>query len=600
MDDTASEATAWSHTGLPAETERHYRVSAINAAGTSDPSDTASATTSSQTVDAEVWSGTLTVQDLGSSVLGCDNTASDGACSDASVLSDDDFDLSGTDFAIAKVRLSSGGNLLLNLDIALTTAAESLTLHVAGTAFAFEGADDKGGFGRAWRGSGLVWTAGDTVALQLTVPVAAPGAPTGLTAAASGGSQIDLAWTAPADEGGSAITGYRIEVSSDGGSSWEDLVADTGDAFTNYRHTGIPPGAERHYRVSAINAAGLSDPSGTASATTTSQTVEVEVWSGTLTVQDLGSSLLGCDNTAAGGACSDASVLSDDDFYLAGTDFALAGIRLGADGALELSLDTGLTAEAESLTLRAGGINFAFENADVKGADSRLWQNPGFGWTADDTVALQLTATAPEVPGTLLFSGTLVAGTDTKRSNTWTGYSQRDGRLPEGGAGLAHPRQLRLGQPRLHLQRDRVHRQPSVRQAGENRGHRHRPTRRQCPRPAPRHQGLHPALRRLRRERRAHLLPPRPGLGRRRGRGRPAGPARPAEPPDRALGHRPRPERHRPGLGGARQRRQWHSFKDGIAFVLSGLGEAVNQSAMSGSAGLRSLHFLDGRRDRRG
>ena len=45
---------------------------------------------------------------------------------------------------------------------------------------------------------------------------------------------------------------------------------------------------------------------------------------------------------------------------------------------------------------------------------------------------------------------------------------------------------------------------------------------------------------------------------------------------------------------------QWHSFKDGIAFVLSGLGEAVNQSAVSGSAGLRSLHFLDGRRDRRG
>ena len=45
---------------------------------------------------------------------------------------------------------------------------------------------------------------------------------------------------------------------------------------------------------------------------------------------------------------------------------------------------------------------------------------------------------------------------------------------------------------------------------------------------------------------------------------------------------------------------RWHSFKDGIAFVLSGLGEAVNQSAMSGSAGLRSLHFLDGRRDWRG
>ena len=54
------------------------------------------------------------------------------------------------------------------------------------------------------------------------------------------------------------------------------------------------------------------------------------------------------------------------------------------------------------------------------------------------------------------------------------------------------------------------------------------------------------------------------------------------------------------GLAPRPRRAQWHSFKDGIAFVLSGLGEAVNQSAMSGSAGLRSLHFLDGRRDWRG
>ena len=184
------------------------------------------------------------------------------------------------------------------------------------------------------------------------------------------------------------------------------------------------PGAERHYRVSAINAAGPSDPSGTAFAATTSETVEAEVWSGTLTVQDDGSGLLGCDNAAAVGACSDSSVLSEDGFSLGGTDFALAGIRLGAEGTLELSLDTGLNTEAESLTLRAGGINFAFGNADVKGTDSRLWQNPGFVWAAGDSVALQLTATAEEVPGTLLFSSTLVAGIHTLRS--WTGYNDNE------------------------------------------------------------------------------------------------------------------------------------------------------------------------------
>ena len=47
-------------------------------------------------------------------------------------------------------------------------------------------------------------------------------------AEADGTSEIDLTWTAPVDNGGSAITGYRIEVSNNGSTDWSDLVADTG------------------------------------------------------------------------------------------------------------------------------------------------------------------------------------------------------------------------------------------------------------------------------------------------------------------------------------------------------------------------------------
>ena len=93
-------------------------------------------------------------------------------------------------------------------------------------------------------------------------PVTTPGAPTGLAATATGPSQIDLAWTAPASTGGSAITGYKIEVSPDG-SSWSDLVADTASTDTAYAHTGLAPATTRHYRVSAINAVGTSDASDT-------------------------------------------------------------------------------------------------------------------------------------------------------------------------------------------------------------------------------------------------------------------------------------------------------------------------------------------------
>ena len=88
----------------------------------------------------------------------------------------------------------------------------------------------------------------------------APGAPTGLTATASGTTQIDLSWTAPASTGGSAITGYKIESSSDGGTSgWTDLVANTSNTTTTYAHTGLTAGDTRHYRVSAINTNGTGD-----------------------------------------------------------------------------------------------------------------------------------------------------------------------------------------------------------------------------------------------------------------------------------------------------------------------------------------------------
>ena len=95
----------------------------------------------------------------------------------------------------------------------------------------------------------------------------APGAPTGLTAAANGQTQIDLSWTAPSDDGGSNITGYKIEVSTNG-STWSDLVANTNSTSTSYSHTGLTAGSARHYRVSAINSAGTGPASNTANATT--------------------------------------------------------------------------------------------------------------------------------------------------------------------------------------------------------------------------------------------------------------------------------------------------------------------------------------------
>ena len=106
-----------------------------------------------------------------------------------------------------------------------------------------------------------------------TTGATAPGAPTGLTATASGTTAINLSWSAPASTGGAAITGYRIEVSSNGGSSWTNLVANTSNTTTTYAHTGLTAGATRHYRVSAINTNGAGTASNVANATTGQTTV---------------------------------------------------------------------------------------------------------------------------------------------------------------------------------------------------------------------------------------------------------------------------------------------------------------------------------------
>ena len=95
-----------------------------------------------------------------------------------------------------------------------------------------------------------------------------PNAPARLSATAKDHSQIDLDWAAPDFDGGSAVTGYRIEVSENEGSTWTNLVANTGSTTTAYSHTDLAPATTRHYRVSAINAIGTGNPSNMANATT--------------------------------------------------------------------------------------------------------------------------------------------------------------------------------------------------------------------------------------------------------------------------------------------------------------------------------------------
>ena len=89
-----------------------------------------------------------------------------------------------------------------------------------------------------------------------------PSAPTDLFASAVSTSQIDLAWT---DTSGDE-TGFVIDRSDDGinYASIASVAADT----TSYSNTGLASDTTYNYQVAAVNDAGSSDYSATASATT--------------------------------------------------------------------------------------------------------------------------------------------------------------------------------------------------------------------------------------------------------------------------------------------------------------------------------------------
>ena len=271
-------ATSHTHTGLSAGTTRHYRVYARNAQGESQPSDVVSDMTQPTATTCtegpyDLWCGVMTVAAYTSNILNGHGFVE--GTPDTGALSDKDFTVPpGTaPYTIEVVLVSSGTQprLLIQLTSALSdTDQAKLVLHIGSRSFPFNDAaytalSDI----YQWFDTGLDWSEAGSITLRLRRAPEAPGAPTNLMAEADGGTRIELTWTAPADDGGSAITGYRIEVSDDGSSgSWSDVVANTGSTATSYTHTGLSPGDTRHYRVSAINPAGTSEASGSDDATT--------------------------------------------------------------------------------------------------------------------------------------------------------------------------------------------------------------------------------------------------------------------------------------------------------------------------------------------
>jgi len=234
--------TASDVNNLQPATTRHYRVAAINTAGTGPFSNTARATTEAtvpgtpRSLDAEA-DGTSRIE------LSWREPTSNG----------------GSRITGYRIEVSEDGGT--RWDDLVANSHNTRTTHVhpglepATRRHYRVSAINRIGVGRASR-----------VASAIT-DATVPDAPTGLTATAVTSTRIDLFWLAPAYNGGAPVTGYRIEV-SETGAAWEDLVTNTQSRATTFSHPDLLPGSTRHYRVSAINRVGPGAPSDTASAAT--------------------------------------------------------------------------------------------------------------------------------------------------------------------------------------------------------------------------------------------------------------------------------------------------------------------------------------------
>ena len=131
----------------------------------------------------------------------------------------------------------------------------------------------------------------ETLTSSATTEVIAtvPGAPGSLTVSVNDTGKLDVSWDAPDSNGGSAVTGYKVQW-KEAADSWDTPaeVSETTVTGTSHTVTGLTDGMGYTFRVFAVNSAGDSSASDDASGTpreTTAPTVSSATVDGaTLTV----------------------------------------------------------------------------------------------------------------------------------------------------------------------------------------------------------------------------------------------------------------------------------------------------------------------------
>jgi titin len=313
--DGSSAATSVTVTGLTNGTSYLFRVAATNGARTSDYTTTGSITPVAPTTFNYVYKlfNLTYISNIAYSIYGLDYDSSgdDGeTLPPASLSASPGTGWSGSGTPASKLSASGAVTVANFFTTAVTLTANSAgLLRITGDWSSYADGGSYINFDFSTGGdivqieNGPVdltrtVSAGTTVAFifehpysSLTnvqawiIPPAAPPAPTSLASPSQGSGSVYLTWAAPANDGGSAITDYVVQYSSNSGSTWNTFSDGTSTAL-NATVTGLTNGTSYQFRVAAVNAIGTGSYSSTTTATPTAGNSFLGATSGSGTVSD--------------------------------------------------------------------------------------------------------------------------------------------------------------------------------------------------------------------------------------------------------------------------------------------------------------------------
>jgi hypothetical protein len=225
----------------------------------------------------------------------------------------------------------------------------------------------------------------------LTMPATPPTAPTSLSAAVGGAGQVQLTWV----DNSTDADYFQIEQSTDG-TRFTPVVTAAASA-QSFTLSGLQSSTTYFFRIRAVNAAGPSDPSSTAHATTTAESSSVAL--------DFSGGFPGAGGLALNGSATETGGrlrLTDGAGGEAGSAFALAPVALGL---FHTSFTFQLTGPGGSGAPAADGLAFVIQGVGPQalgGSGSALGYGPAagsaFGIGQSAAVKFDLNGNAGEGP----------------------------------------------------------------------------------------------------------------------------------------------------------------------------------------------------------